>query len=80
MKLIAQYRLYAQECRKLAADSDKKPDFKEALEMMSRAWENAASEREAYLLREIELESGLANGPKSTADLCKMQREFEWPE
>jgi hypothetical protein len=62
MKLIAQYRLYAQECRKLAADSDK-PDFKEALEMMSRAWENAASEREAYL-REIYLKSGLANdGP-----------------
>ena len=62
MKLIAQYRLYAQECRKLAADSDK-PDFKEALEMMSRAWDNAASEREAYLLREIELKSGLANAP-----------------
>jgi hypothetical protein len=62
MKLIAQYRLYAQECRKLAADSDK-PDFKEALEMMSVAWEDAASERGAYLLREIELKSEIATGP-----------------
>jgi hypothetical protein len=62
MKLVAQHRLYAQECLKLAADSEK-PDFKQALESMARAWESVASERQANLLKQIEHHSGLAVSP-----------------
>jgi len=38
MKLVAQYRQFAAECRKLAADTDRSAE-KQRLESMARAWE-----------------------------------------
>ena len=57
MTLEAQYRLFADECRKLAAKISH-PDDKQALESMARAWERVA-ERETRLLNQIEIRSDL---------------------
>ena len=53
MKTVAEYRLYAEECRRLAA-STARPEDKQALETIARAWERVADEREALLLSQIE--------------------------
>jgi hypothetical protein len=53
MKTVAEYRLYAEECRKLAAKMTR-PDDKQALEMIARAWDRIATERESILLRQVE--------------------------
>jgi hypothetical protein len=42
----AEYRLYAEECRKLAAKTTRLQD-KQALETIARAWDGVANEREA---------------------------------
>jgi hypothetical protein len=44
MELMVQYRIYAEECRKLS-DKVSEPEEKQALESMARAWERVA-ERE----------------------------------
>ena len=50
MKTVAEYRQYAEECRKLAAKiSD--PKDRLAVEMMAAAWEKVAAQREAALKR-----------------------------
>jgi hypothetical protein len=53
MKTVAEYRLYAEECRKLAAKTTR-PEDKQALETIARAWERVGDEREAQLLRQID--------------------------
>jgi hypothetical protein len=54
-KTVAEYRGFAEDCRKLAAElSD--PKDKSAMEMMARAWNKVANEREAALKRESPLE------------------------
>jgi hypothetical protein len=53
MKTVAEYRMYAEECRKLAARTARAED-KQALEVIARAWERVANEREASLLKQIE--------------------------
>jgi hypothetical protein len=53
VKAVAEYRLYAEECRRLAAKTAR-PEDKQALETIARAWEQVADEREANLLRQIE--------------------------
>jgi hypothetical protein len=58
LKPVAEYRLYAEECRKLAARVPR-PDDKQALEAMARAWETVANEREAMLLKQVDGGSGL---------------------
>ena len=49
MKTVAEYRLYAEECRRLAVNTAR-PEDKQALETIARAWERVADEREALLL------------------------------
>jgi hypothetical protein len=56
MELVVQYRLHAEECRKLSAKISQSEE-KQALESMARAWERVA-EREARLLKQIETRSG----------------------
>jgi hypothetical protein len=53
MKTVAEYRMYAEECRKLAAKTDR-PEDKQALETIARAWDQVANEREAMLLKEVD--------------------------
>ncbi len=53
MKTVAEYRMYAEECRKLAARTARSED-KQALEVIARAWERIANEREALLLKQID--------------------------
>ena len=48
MITVAEYREYAQGCRDLA-DKTKDPNDKRALEMMARAWDKVADQREAAL-------------------------------
>ena len=52
MKTVAEYRLYAEECRKLATKATP-PEDKQALETIGRAWDQVADEREAELLNQI---------------------------
>jgi hypothetical protein len=58
MELIAKYRLYAEQCRALAAQM-RSLEFKQALDAMAREWETVASEREARLLEEIDRRAGV---------------------
>jgi hypothetical protein len=53
MKTVAEYRMYAEECRKLAAKTER-PEDKQALETIARAWDRIANEREASLLKQID--------------------------
>ena len=53
MKTVAEYRLYAEECRKLATRTAR-PQDKQALETIARAWDQVADEREVQLLRQID--------------------------
>jgi len=53
VKTVAEYRLYAEECRRLAVNTAR-PEDKQALETIARAWERVADEREALLLSQIE--------------------------
>ncbi len=45
--------MYAEECRKLATRTARTED-KQALEVIARAWDGVANEREASLLKQIE--------------------------
>ncbi len=58
MQLVAKYRLYAEQCRELAAKMGSL-EFKRALETMASEWEAVASEREARLLEQIDRRSGV---------------------
>jgi hypothetical protein len=49
MKLVAEYRKFAEEYRKLS-DKSVKPTDKEALKLMARAWEKVAAVREDRVL------------------------------
>jgi hypothetical protein len=53
MKTVAEYRMYGAECRKLALKTAR-PEDKQALETIARAWERVADEREAQLVRQID--------------------------
>ena len=53
MKTVAEYRLYAEESRRLAAKMAR-PEDKQALETIARAWDRVADEREAQLVRQID--------------------------
>jgi hypothetical protein len=59
VKPVAEYRLYAEECRKLAAKMAR-PQDKQALETIARAWDRVADEREAQLVRQIDGPNDLA--------------------
>jgi hypothetical protein len=52
MKLVAEYRKFAEEYRKLS-DKSAKPTDKEALKLMARAWERVAAVREDRVLDRI---------------------------
>lgn len=56
MKLVAEYRKLAEEYRRLS-DKLTRPKDKEALELMARAWDKIASEREdrfrSHAMREL---------------------------
>jgi hypothetical protein len=56
VKTLAEYRLYAKECRRLAANTGR-PEDKQALETIGRAWDRVADEREAQLLKQIDARS-----------------------
>jgi hypothetical protein len=51
MKTVAEYRHYAEQCRKLAAEMSK-PEDKKAVQVMAAAWEKVADQREAALRKE----------------------------
>lgn len=53
VKTVAEYRLYAKECRRLATKTEW-PDDKQALQTIARAWDRVADEREAQLLKQID--------------------------
>ena len=59
VKAVAQYRLYAEECRRLASQTAR-PQDKQALEIIARAWDQVADEREAQLVRQIDGRNGLS--------------------
>jgi hypothetical protein len=46
MKTVAEYRSYADQCRKLAARATTQPEDKEALQYIARQWDLVANERE----------------------------------
>ena len=48
MKSVAKYRLYAEECRGLAAKTAR-PQDKQALETIARAWDGVADELQTEL-------------------------------
>ena len=48
MEKVLQYAQFAEECRTLAANL-RKPDYKKMLEIMARAWEAVAKERQKQL-------------------------------
>jgi hypothetical protein len=52
MKLVAEYRNFAEEYRKLS-DRSAKPTDKEALKLMARAWDKVAAVREDRVLDRI---------------------------
>jgi hypothetical protein len=52
MKLVAEYRKFAEEYRRLS-DRSAKPTDKEALKLMAGAWERAATVREDRVLDKI---------------------------
>jgi hypothetical protein len=52
MKLVAEYRKFAEEYRRLS-DRSAKPTDKEALKLMAGAWEKAATVREDRVLDKI---------------------------
>ena len=56
MKTVAEYRSYADQCRKLAAKVTTRPEDKEALQHIARQW---ASSREAHLLKQVDDSSGV---------------------
>jgi hypothetical protein len=58
MELVAKYRLNAEQCRALAAQTRSLED-KQALEAMAREWEGIASQRQARLLEEIDRRTGV---------------------
>jgi len=60
MKLVAQYRQFAAECRKLAADNMDSSAEKQRLESMARAWERVANEREGQLRNSIDIRNGVS--------------------
>ena len=51
MKTIAEYSLYAEECRRLAAKTAR-PEDKQTLETVALAWERVADEWEAQLVKQ----------------------------
>jgi alpha-D-ribose 1-methylphosphonate 5-triphosphate synthase subunit PhnH len=53
MKTVAEYRAYAAVCRRLMARVSR-PEDKQALETVARAWEQLADEREDRLLKQID--------------------------
>ena len=63
MKTVAEYRLYAKDCRRLAANTAR-PEDKQALETIARAWDQVADEREAQLLKQIDSRNDLALSSK----------------
>jgi hypothetical protein len=58
VKTVAEYRLYAEECRGLVSKMAGPVD-KRALETIARAWDRVADEREAQLLQQIDGRSEL---------------------
>ena len=54
MKTVAEYRLYAEECRRLAAKMAR-PEDKQALGSIGRAWDQVANEQEAQLVKQIDM-------------------------
>jgi hypothetical protein len=62
MKLVAQYRQFAEECRKLAAEINQLGG-KQSLESMARAWERVANERERQLREQIDIRGGVDESP-----------------
>jgi hypothetical protein len=54
MKTVAENRLYAEECRKLAAKTAR-PEDEQAQETIARAWERVADEQEAQLVKQIDI-------------------------
>jgi hypothetical protein len=72
MKLVAQYRQFAEECRKLAFTIEKR-EGKQTLQSMARAWERVANERERQLLKQIDINSGFEVRPdKSLSSLAHL--------
>jgi hypothetical protein len=59
MKTVAEYRSYADQCRKLAAKVTTRPEDKEALQHIARQWGLVANEREAHLLKQVDDSSGV---------------------
>jgi hypothetical protein len=53
MKTVAEYRAYAAVCQRLMARVSR-PEDKQALETVARAWEQLADEREDRLLKQID--------------------------
>jgi len=47
MKTVAEYRSYADQCRKLAAKVTTRPEDKETLQYIARQWDLVANEQEA---------------------------------
>ena len=57
---MAEYRSYADQCRKLAAKVTTRPEDKEALQHIARRqWDLVANEREAHLLKQVDDSSGV---------------------
>jgi hypothetical protein len=63
MKTVAEYRVFAKICRELASKLAD-PKDKQALDLMARAWENVADQREANLIAQIEQRSGSSAIPE----------------
>jgi hypothetical protein len=55
MKTVEEYRGFARDCRKLAAELTD-PEDKRATELMAAAWDKVANEREAALKSNSPLE------------------------
>jgi hypothetical protein len=59
MKTVEEYRGFAEDCRKLAAELAD-PGDKRAMALMAAAWDKVANEREAVLKSRLPLENAEA--------------------
>lgn len=68
MKTVEEYRAFAKDCRKLAAELTD-PNDKRATELMAAAWDKIADEREDALKRKPPLERAKAVSVETSTDL-----------
>jgi len=75
MKLVVEYRKFAEEYRKLSEKLASSRD-KDALELMARAWDRIATEREERLNSQAPLDHSEADTERQGPTICRHAASF----